>query len=112
VDGSCEGVAVDDFTCECDPNYTWQAETNSCSADPVGTCEDLKDCLLACNGFEDSTCQDSCNATWTGCDCELNFVSLVTSCASLCSDDCPISNPLTKACWDCVVPCGVETQCQ
>ncbi len=112
VDGTCAAVGGDDYTCDCETGFTWIAQINQCEPSAVGTCDDLEACLLTCNGFEDSGCQYSCYAAWTGCDCDLDFNGLLISCGFICLGDCPVSNPFTKSCWDCVVPCGFDSQCQ
>lgn len=112
VDGTCTPTGGDDYTCDCETGFIWIAQINQCGPSAVGTCDDLEACLLNCNGFEDSNCQYSCYATWTGCDCDLDFNELLTSCGFICLRDCPLSNPFTKACWDCVIPCGFDSQCQ
>jgi hypothetical protein len=112
VAGSCTDLGADDYTCDCDSGYTWNGQINQCTSGAVGTCDDLEDCLLTCNGFEDFLCQNSCYAAWTGCECDLDFNGLVTSCGFICFGDCPLTNPFTKSCWDCVIPCGFDSQCQ
>ena len=46
-------LGADDYTCDCDAGYTWNGQINLCTSGAVGTCDDLEDCLLTCNGFED-----------------------------------------------------------
>lgn len=110
--GSCTGIGADDFTCDCDIGFAWIAQINQCGPSDVGTCDDLEACLLTCNGFEDFSCQNLCYATWTGCDCDLDLNDVLTSCVFFCLGDCTQSNPFTKSCWDCVIPCGFDSQCQ
>jgi hypothetical protein len=108
---TCTAAGGDDYSCGCRSGFTWIAQINQCEPSAVGTCDDLEACLLTCNGFEDSSCQSSCYAAWTGCECDLDFNDLLASCALTCFRDCPLTNPFTKSCWDCVIPCGFDSQC-
>jgi len=107
--GSCAGIDANDYICDCDTGYTWDGQINQCTSEAVGTCDDLEECFLTCNGFEDPSCPINCYSENTGCDCTLDQLSLVTECGSECPL-CLVSQ--NKACWDCVVPCGFDTQCQ
>jgi len=107
---SCIGIDADDFTCDCDTGYTWDSGSNVCAAEAVGTCADLKNCLSGCSGINDFGCLTTCYATWTGCDCVLDTGALISQCAGTCFGDC--IDIESKACWDCVLDCGFDTQCQ
>jgi hypothetical protein len=52
---SCEAVGSDDFTCECEPDYEWEDESNQCETGPleslqsgpyVFTAEDVNDSVF------------------------------------------------------------------
>jgi hypothetical protein len=110
VAGSCKAVGGDDYTCGCDPGFTWNAQNERCEAGAVGTCDDLKECLSECSGITDFVCSGNCYGTWTGCDCVLDTAVLIEECAGTCLIDC--INIESKACWDCALECGFDTQCQ
>ena len=108
--GSCTGINADDYTCGCDPGFTWNAQNERCEAGAVGTCDDLKECLSECSGITDFVCSGNCYGTWAGCDCVLDTAVLIAECAGTCLIDC--INIESKACWDCALECGFDTQCQ
>lgn len=108
--GSCTGINADDYTCGCAPGFTWNAQNERCEAGAVGTCDDLKECLSECSGITDFVCPGNCYGTWTGCDCVLDTAVLIAECAGTCLIYC--INIESKACWDCALECGFDTQCQ
>ena len=110
VDGTCTAQGGDDYTCDCDDGFAWNSQSDQCEAEAVGTCEDLKGCLSECSGTMDFVCQGNCYGTWTDCDCVLDAEDLITECAGTCLIDC--INTESKACWDCALECGFDTQCQ
>jgi hypothetical protein len=108
--GSCAGIDANDYTCDCDTGYTWNGQINQCTSEAVGTCDDLKDCLGDCTSINDYLCLSSCYGTWTGCDCVLDTATLIAECAGTCLLKC--IDVESKACWDCALACGFDTQCQ
>ncbi len=108
--GTCTGVDADDFTCDCDTGHTWDPGSHSCTAEAVGTCDDLKDCLGECQGINDTACMSICNWKWTGCECTLDWNALLSACGFACFNQC--ADAASKACWDCVLDCGFDDQCQ
>jgi hypothetical protein len=110
VGGSCTAIDADNFTCDCDTGFTWDAQNQRCEGGVVGTCDDLEDCLSDCTSINDSLCLSSCYGAWTGCDCVLDTAALIAECAGTCLFSC--IDPESKACWDCVLDCGFDTQCR
>jgi len=108
--GSCTAVGAEDFTCDCDTGFTWDAQNKRCEGGAVGTCDDLKDCLGDCTSINDYLCLSGCYGTWTGCDCVLDTGALIAQCAGTCLLSC--IDPESKACWDCALACGFDTQCR
>jgi hypothetical protein len=98
-----------DYTCECDPGYTWDSGSNDCTGEAVGTCEDLEQCLMGCS-WNDFSCPLACQSQWTGCECEFDFESPPTACGSSCLSQVP--NPLSQAYYECLVECFFDTECQ
>jgi hypothetical protein len=73
-------------------------------------CDGLESCLKGCTGVEDATCQSACYTQWPGCTCLPDPDILIVQCATSCFSSC--LDPISKSCWDCVIDCGFDTQCQ